>query len=121
MMRENKIFAAGMNVNLLAQIFSGHFRAFDVPSRTSFAPRCIPERLAVFFRLPEYEIQRIFLFVLAGYEKLSSAGLQVIQIFMRQLSIVFETSCAEVNGSVLLIGMPLFNQFPDHLDHSADL
>ena len=64
-MRENQIFPAGMDIDLLAQIFSGHLRTLNVPARAALAPWCVPVRLSVLFRFPEYEIQRIFLFILA--------------------------------------------------------
>ena len=83
MMWKYQVFTTGMDVNLLAQIFFRHYRAFDMPSRTSITPRRLPCRLAFFLWFPEYEIQRIFLLVLTAYQQGTITGTQIIQILMR--------------------------------------
>ena len=121
MMREDKVLAACMDVDLLAQIFFGHLRTLDMPSRTAFAPRGLPCRLALFLRLPEHEIKGIFLFILPGHKKGASAGLQVIQVLVGKLAVILELPGAVVNRSVLLIGIAFIDQCPDHVHHAADL
>ena len=83
MVRENQVFAAGMNINLFTQIFFCHDGTLDMPSRTSLAPWRYPERFSFFFRFPEYEIQRIFFLIFSGYQKGTVTGTQIIQILMR--------------------------------------
>ena len=75
MMRENQVFAACMNVNFIAQILFAHDGALNVPARSAVAPRGFPERLALFFRLPEDKIQRIFLLVCTGNQQRTLAAL----------------------------------------------
>ena len=65
-MREDQIFATGMNIYLLTQITLTHNRALDVPAGTALTPAGIPVRLAFFLRLPQYEIQGIFLLIFTG-------------------------------------------------------
>ena len=67
MMWKNKIFAAGMDVDLLSKIFLGHNGALNMPARSSVAPWRGPVWLSFFLRFPEHEIQRIFLLILTGY------------------------------------------------------
>ena len=66
MVREYQVLAAGMNINLLAQVAFGHNGALNMPARTSVAPRRLPERLPFLLRLPEHEIIGVFLAFLAG-------------------------------------------------------
>ena len=56
MMGEHQILAAGMDVNLLTQVFFGHNGALNMPARTSLSPGGLPGRLSFFFGLPEHEI-----------------------------------------------------------------
>lgn len=65
MMREDRIFSAAMNINLLAQIFFAHDGALNMRYPGRPLTMQIPERLASSFGLPEYEIERIFLLVLS--------------------------------------------------------
>ena len=75
MMRENQIFAACMDVNFIPQILFAHDGALNVPARSAIAPRGFPERLALFFGLPEDKIQRIFLLVCTGNQQGTLAAL----------------------------------------------
>ena len=61
--RETQVRAAAMDVEGQMKILLGHGRAFDVPTRTAFAPRRRPARLAWLRRLPKREIERIALAV----------------------------------------------------------
>ena len=77
MVWEYQILTARMNVDLLTEIFLRHHRAFNMPSRTSFT-----RGFAFFFRLPEYEIKRIFFLILTGHQQGTSARAEIIQILM---------------------------------------
>ena len=88
MMREDQILTAGMNIDLFSQIFFGHHRTLDMPSRTAVAPGRLPGGLSFFFRFPENEIQRIFLLIFTSSpEENGPPLLKIIQIFVRQLSV----------------------------------
>ena len=53
---------------------------------------------------------------------LTEAGLQIVQIFMGQFSVLFKGFGAEINRAVSChIRMSFFDQRIDHLDHTADL
>ena len=121
MMRENKILAACMDINLFSQIFLTHDRALNVPSGTALTPGRLPVRFAVFFGLPEYEIQRVLFLILTGHQKRTITALQIIQILVGQLAILLKASGAEIYSTVSCsVGMPFFNQSLDHIKHSAD-
>ena len=122
MVREDQILSACMDIDGLAKVFLGHLGALDMPAWTALAPRRLPERLSFFFRFPENEIGRFFLAFLAGYLDLTEAGLQIVQIFMGQFSVLFKGFGAEINRAVSChIRMSFFDQRIDHLDHTADL
>ena len=110
-----------MDVDLFAQVFFGHLRAFDVPPRTPFAPGRFPGGLSFLFGLPEYKIQGIFLLILPGHKEGAVSGTQIVQILMGELPILRKFPGAVVHGAVLFIGKALVDQRPDHLDHAADL
>ena len=121
MMGEDQVFAAGVDVDLFAQIFPGHYGTLNMPAGTAVTPGRLPGRLSLFLWLPQHEIQGIFLLVLAGHQERALAGAQVIQVLVGQLPILLELAGAEVNGSVLLIGIALVDQSLYHLHHAADL
>src|ERR1035437_10435815 len=52
-MREDEVFAAGMNVEALAEVFHRHLRTLDVPARATGTDLGFPHRLAWFRRLPD--------------------------------------------------------------------
>ena len=93
-----------------------------MPARTALAPRRLPVRLAILFRLPEDEIGRILLVLLAGYFELTEARHHLIQVFMGQLSVALEGLGAEVNGTVCChVSMALVDKGLDHLQHTLNL
>ena len=91
-----------------------------MPAGPAVAPRGRPGGLALLLRLPEYEIERIFLLILAGDLEVAEAGAKVVQILAGELAVAREASRAEVDRAVLLIGVALFNQIGDHVDHAAN-
>ena len=121
MVREYQVFPACVDINLLAKVFLGHLRALDMPSRTAIAPWRLPCRLPFLLWLPQYEVQWIFLLILACYQKGTLSRTQVIQILVGQFAIFFKFPGAIVYGAVLLIGISFVNQGLDHVNHAADL
>ena len=120
--REDQILAAGVNVDLLAQIFLGHHGALDVPAGTALAPVGLPVGLALLLRLPEHEVGRVALALLTGDFQLTETGLQVVQVLVGQLPVLLKGCGAEIDGSVLgHVGVPLVDQGLDHIQHAADL
>ena len=121
MMRKDQILSAGMNVNLVSKVFFGHNRTLDMPARTAFAPVRIPIWLAIFFRFPEYEIQRI-LFQIAGYFDISVSGFQIIDVFMGKLAVLSKFSRSVIYGTICcLISITFIDQRLDHCQHARNL
>ena len=93
-----------------------------MPAGTALTPGGLPVRLPFLLRLPEDEVHRIFLLVLAGDEERAEAALQVVQVLMGKLAVVAEALRPEVNCAILRdVGVSLVDQLLDHLDHSVDL
>ena len=64
-MREDVIYSAAMDIDLIAQDRCGHRATLDVPPGTTRPPRRIPFHVAVFFvpRFPKREIADMLLVV----------------------------------------------------------
>ena len=93
-----------------------------MPARTALAPGRLPERLAFLLRLPQHEIRRILLILLAGDLQLPKARLELVQVLVGQLAVLSKRAGPEIHGAVLRhIGMALVDQGLDHLQHAADL
>ena len=101
MMWENKIFPTCMNVDLFTKIFLRHYRALYMPARTSFAPWRFPVRFAFFFWFPKHKIQGIFFLIFTRYLKCTETRLEVIQILMGQLSVLFKFLYPEIYGTII--------------------
>ena len=91
-----------------------------MPAGTSFAPGRLPIRLSFFFRLPEHEIQRVF-FEIARHFNISVPRLQIVDIFMGKLAVLFKFTGSVIDGPVCRgICIAFFDQPGDHLDHTVD-
>ena len=62
-MRKDQVRTAGVNVEVLAQVFHRHGGAFDMPARPPAAERRVPARFALFACFPEDEVANVFLVV----------------------------------------------------------
>src|SRR5690348_8462450 len=60
-MRKGQVLSAMVEIDLVAEPFSRHRRAFDMPARSTFSPGRVPIRLAWLCRLPERKIEGILL------------------------------------------------------------
>src|SRR3972149_11724794 len=52
-MGKNVVYTAAVDIERFAQVLGAHGRAFDVTSRPAGADIGLPERLSLFFRLPQ--------------------------------------------------------------------
>ena len=57
-MGKNEIYSAAVNIEYVAEIRSAHGGAFNVPTRTTPAPRAFPSRLVAGRLLPQYKVER---------------------------------------------------------------
>src|SRR5437667_12562602 len=60
-MRKDQVGAAAVHIDLLAEVFERHRRAFDVPAGAPVAPGAGPAGFGGGARLTEYEIQWVLL------------------------------------------------------------
>ena len=109
MMWKYQIFTAGMDINLLSQIFFRHHRTLNMPARTSLAPGRYPERLSLLLRLPEHKIKSILFLVLTCHQERTFTGTQVIKILVGELAVLLKLPCTVVDRTVFLISESLVN------------
>ncbi len=89
MVRENKVNAAGMDIDSAAEYFAHHRRAFYVPAGPPPAERRFPERFAVFRGLPQREIAHVVFLVFVGI--VTKPALHLTHIEPRKSSIALKT------------------------------
>ena len=116
--RELQVDTAGMDVDGLAQVGSGHRRALDVPARSAHAPRRVPARQVVAGRLPQDEVTGITL--VRGYLD-PGTGQHVLRITPRELAVTVKAGDREQHMAVSGIGMATFDQLLDHRDDVRDV
>ena len=93
-----------------------------MPAGTALAPGGLPEGLSFLFGLPEHEIVGILFALFTSDLDLTEAGLEIVQVFMGQLSVILEFSHPVINGAVCRrVSIALFDQGADHIQHAADL
>ena len=120
---EDEIFAAAVDVDLLAEVLDGHRGALDVPAGAALAPRAVPGGLAGLGALPEREVDGALL-LLAGLD--AGAGEQRILRAVRELAVVLLGRHAVVHvGPLALrrrgdVGEALVDEAGDDLDHLRD-
>ena len=119
MVRKLQVAAAAMNIEGLTQAAGGHHRAFDMPARTTRAPRRFPARLARLDAFPQHEVQRI---VLGLIDLDARADTQILDLFARQLAVAHELGNAVVHVTIARgIGVTLVDQGLDHCVHARDM
>src|SRR5438270_11653737 len=67
-MRKNQVFAAGMQVETLAQFCHRHDRTLDMPSRTPRPNLALPRSFTRLRRFPKSEVSRIVLFIFVYFD-----------------------------------------------------
>ena len=118
--REHQVFAAGVQVEALAQKFHGHRRAFQMPSRPPAANGRIPRSFAGFCRFPQRKIPRRIFLVLVQID--ARAVFHPGQIFFAELAVLGKGCEPEVPASVLsLVSRSRSGQPLDQLHHARNV
>ncbi len=101
--REHQVFAAGVEVEAVAEELHGHGGALDVPAGAAGAERGLPAVFAGLGRLPESEVAGGVLLVLIHID--ARAVFNAFKIFFGELAVVGIAGDAEVPGAVFgLVG-----------------
>ena len=119
-MRKDKVFAAGVQVEAFPQHFHGHDGALDMPARAAGADDRVPGSLAGLGRLPQSEVAgAVFVvFVEIHPRAVFHAG----KIFFGKLAVGGEFGDAEIVGAVIgAVGEPLLDQALNELGHFLDV
>jgi hypothetical protein len=119
MMRKNQVYAAGVDIQRLAQILNGHHGALDVPSGPAAADGLVPENFAFFRRFPQGEIARVRFFVLVHVDARARAN--AAEIVVRQLAVFRKSRNAEVDGTVAGVSVAVRRQALDGLRHFVNV
>ena len=118
MVREDKVLAAHVQVDGVAQILSRHDGAFEVPARASFAPGAVPFHGAVRRHplFPEREVAYAFLVILVALY--SGANFQLPFLQVRELAVGLVFLDGKVDAAVLaLVSDALVHQDLDKFEH----
>src|SRR5699024_1422386 len=103
------------------QILGRHGRTFQMPSRATTPPGCLPRsgpRLNILVALPEREIARITFAFCRGV----FGGLHVVETLVRPFAVIGPGMNIEVHIAVIgRIRVPPRDEFLDHFDHFWDM
>ena len=119
-MREDEVFAAGVEVEAGAELLHRHDGAFDVPAGTAGADRGLPRSFAGLGSFPESEVAGAVFFVFVDVDAgaVGHAG----KIFFRELAVLGKFGDAEIIGAVVgAVGETLLHQLGDELGHLLDV
>src|SRR5436309_487174 len=97
MVWKDQVYAAAVNIDAITHQRMDHGRALDVPAWPTLAPWRRPGRLAWLCWLPKCEIHRIALFQVDFHAR---PGLQIVDVFIAELSITREAANAVQNLAV---------------------
>ena len=119
MVREHQVHAAGVEIEVIAEVFVDHGGAFQVPAGAAFPPGGGPEVVPVFraAAFPQDEVRHgvLFIFIRVGPGIGGFAQIQFPFIQVGKLSVFREGGDPEVHGTVFRdIGMAFFHQSLDH-------
>src|SRR6185437_710298 len=123
MMRELEIHAAAVDVELLAEVFRAHSRAFYMPAREAFTPRALPAH-NVFRRggFPQREVLAVVFLFLAL--EIARRFQQIVQDTAAEFSVRVLRRIflyVEVDRSIYLIGKSRIDDLFDHADLFHDV
>src|ERR1700733_4132748 len=121
MVREHEVFAAGVEVDVVAEELSRHGGALDVPAGPAGTKRRLPELLTGFGGLPQREVAGRILLVLIHIDP--GAVFDSLEVLLRELAVAGKARDTEVPASILgaigdVFGCELFDH-PDHLRNAA--
>ncbi len=118
MVREQKIAAAAMDVETLAEIFVRHRAALDVPAWPPASPRALPAGQIGRGRLPQHEIPRI---ALVGRDLDAGAGEKLVGTAAGEAAIVGKARDRKQHVPVRGVGVAAGDQPFDQHDHRRDV
>ncbi len=114
--REHEVFAAGVEVDVVAEEFRRHGGALDVPAGAARAERRVPELFAGLDGLPEGEVAGGVLLVLVDVD--AGAVFDAVEVLLGELAVLGKARDAEVPAAVLgLVGDVLGGELLDERDH----
>ena len=95
--REDKVVAAAVDVDLFAEFGKIHSGAFDVPAGATLAPRAVPGNFARLGGFPEGEVHRV---VLGFFHLDACACLHIVKFATGEFAVVVVADDAEVDVAV---------------------
>jgi len=120
MMREYKIDSTWLNVKILSKNFTSHCWAFNMPARSSIAPRWRPKRFFWFSSFPKHKIFFVPLFsLLISFLLFCLSFLHSFQFSI--FKFLLKGSEIKIDRAVRSIGIPIFNNFINKLDNFRNI
>src|SRR2546425_2130817 len=102
MMRKNVIYAAGMNIKMLAEIFHRHSATFNMPAREATSPGAIPCHFAPGFGY--FPQRKIFRVTSISNDTLAYAFQHILELVARELPVIGKVFNIEVNIAIDFVG-----------------
>ena len=125
MVHRNVVDAAGVNIEMLAEIFHAHCGTFNMPARVAASPRRIPGHCLIFklrFGEPKHKVIRVAL-VLIDYRNraASGTGFQFVKVQPCKLAVIRVSGYVKIKVSVCHIGMAVCLKLFDKLNHLCNM
>lgn len=116
--REHEIEAAAVDVDRVAEDLLAHGGALNVPAGPTLTPGAVPGRFTRFGAFPQGEVGRGFF---PAHRFCPCASEHFFETAAAQLAVIFVFGAAEVDIAVERVGVTLFDQFADHVEHIANM
>ena len=115
----NRVYAAGVQIEHFAEIFSAHCATFDMPAGITHTPRAFPLHNVVLIRFfPKRKIRRVAFFAVFFH---ACACFFFVDGLSRQFTVRGEFGYVEVNSVAYFVSVAFFEQFLYEFYHFRDM
>ncbi len=121
MMREHQVWTATVNVKMVTQAAGRHGWTFNMPARTSIAPRWSPRRFVFLGMFPQYKVKRMFLLNF-NIDAFRGTSLHIFQFTTWKTAIFGKFFYFKIDIAICRwIGRTFIHQVANHVLHLVDI
>src|SRR6266571_3596575 len=117
MMGKDQIRSPTVNIVGRAEMGQRYRGVFDVPTRSPFSPRAVPENLSQFLTLPNDKIARVSLVRV----RVNAVDRQLFEVLSRELSVFRKLRRVVIDAAWNLVADSLVNERPDLVYDLGDI